>query len=285
MTMFSAFLAIAMPLCVSCPANERVGANLSLGSRLSAPYQERGYVLSFVSFFESIADSETNLQMDRGDLLFSRNKSRAIGPLLKDLSSSSSSVHDYLKGGFPSLASDPECTKVAPELARNLESYAFDLDSLRNLLGSDPKLLNTTAVRTAWYRHGASFRAVVVSALKVPHFSLGALKAPVIYNLSPVLYDSSESPVYAETSSPNEARIGRMLAVKGSVLKRGDEITAFRDEDETEWKPVSTWRDILHSPESGDREGGKRHLSLRVRRGKATMEVTVGFVASMFYTD
>lgn len=222
--------------------------------------------------------------MDRGDVLLSRNKANALKSMLKQLSDSSDAVRTYLRTDFPVLAADPECATIAARLKSGLEVYAGDLDSLKALLGSDPKQVNKATARTAWYRHGASFGTVLVTALKVPHFSMAALKPPVAYNLAPVLYDSSESPVYADVSIPDRAVIAQTFGGKGSVLKKGDEIVSFRDEDDKDWKPVTTWRDILHTPADSDAET-KHHISLHIRRGRTTKEVTVGFVASMFYLD
>lgn len=204
--------------------------------------------------------------------------------MLKQLSELSDRVRTYLGRDFPALGADPECSTIAPRLKSALEVYASDLDSLKSLFGSNPKEASTAAVRTAWYQHGTSFRTVLVTALKVPHFSMTALKPPVAYNLAPVLYDTSESPIYADFSIPDKAVIAETFGGKGSVLKKGDEIVSFRDEDDKDWKPVTTWRDILHTPKDSDAET-KHHISLRIQRGRKTNEVTVGFVASMFYLD
>lgn len=242
------------------------------------------YLLAFTSLFETIANAETDLQIDRGDLLLARDKSAAQKSLSKEFAALSEAIGVYLKRDFALVVADPACAKIAPDLRTKLEAFAADTETLRQLIGSDPKQIAKSEVRTAWYRHSADFRAVLVDALKVPQFKVSALKAPAVYNLSPALYDASESPVFADVTKPDRVVIARTFGGTGSLLREGDEILAFKDEDDKDWKAVKTWRDVLHTPEDSDPES-KHHISLRIRRGRTTREVTVGFVASMVDLD
>ena len=275
MIILAAAFAVLPPLAHS--ARTRRGFHQATGERPP-------YIVAFTSLFEAIANDETKLQIERGDLVLARNKSSAENSLSKELAASSEAIRGYLTSDFPPLAADPECARIAPDLRTKLEALAADTEALRHLVESDSKQVEKTEVRNAWNRHNADFRAILIDALKVPHFSLSSLRAPVVYNLAPVLFDASESPVYADVTKPDRAFIARTFGGKESLLREHDEVLAFRDEDDKEWKPVTTWRDILHTPEDSDPEG-KHRISLRIRRGRITQEVTVGFVASMIDVD
>jgi len=138
--------------------------------------------------------------------------------------------------------------------------------------------------RKTWSEHGKAFRAVVLSSLKMPGYSLKQLSAPVAYNLGPILYDEQEAVIYADVAAPDQARVAKTFD-KNRKLHGGDEIVAYRDDEDEPWKDVHSWRDLVHTRGDAGEDEGKQQIHLKVRRGRSIKEVEVGFVASTYTAD
>lgn len=239
---------------------------------------------SLIAFMESLANGESAIQMSRADLITAHDKRAARSKLVAAVQRERMLVQGFQSEGLQSLTADPESAKAAGPLDAAFKDLIPNLQSIEALESSDAALITKRSEWSAWHSHGRAFVGVLLAGMKLPHFSMRELSAPVAYNLSPLLYEGAESAIFADTSAPDKVRVGRTFAGRDSLLRQGDEIIAFRDPDEKEWTTVKTWRDILHTPKDADAEI-KQQINLRIRRGHSLREVQVGFVASMINVD
>jgi hypothetical protein len=235
---------------------------------------------SFITFFEVLTDAEVGLQLGRGEVIVAKDKARSRAKLADGLNAEQKLVRSFLdQDRFIKEDGAP-----VSDLRSKLNLLATGIDPLTMIVSRDAKSYNKVDERTAWYSHGSAFRSVLVSSLKLPGYSLKMLSPAVAYNLSPVLYDVSESPVYADTSIKDKVKLGKSILLPAAKLRTGDEILAFRDVDEKDWTTVASWRDLLRTPQDAG-EDGKKQILLRIKRGRSIREVSAGYIASRLYLE
>ncbi len=230
----------------------------------------------FVTFFETLANAETNLQIDREYVIQAKRSGKSMSAMRKDIQAMSDCIAHY-------RSTEPKTDdKSMAAVDTRLDALTSNLAQLLVIaMNGQPAKAEE---RKAWFAHSSAFQAVVLSSLKIPGYSFKLLSPPVAYNLGPILYDEEEAIIYADVSSPDKARVARNFDKKRK-LRVGDEIVAYRDDEDESWKDVHTWRDLFHTRGEGGEDEGKQQIQLKIRRGKTVKEVEVGFVASPVYTD
>ena len=257
---------------------------IGLGARPCVQDVDAAHTLAH--FLEGFGNAETTLQIDRGEVIYQKNKSRAKRTLSNDLKAMATLVAGYEANGLPPISGDSKSSQATSQLDSALRELLKNIDDVQVESAKDAKSSSTADLRKVWYAHGACFRKVLLSALKFPGFDQSMLSAPVAYNLGPVLFDVEESVIYADSSDPSRAKVADTFGGKKASVQKGDQVIAYRRDDEDPWTSVQTWRDLLHVKSEGDNEEeGMQQIFLRIRRGGQVREVKIGFVASPIYTD
>jgi hypothetical protein len=248
---------------------------------VAASYQDSS-IERFRRFFERLSSAETELQLDRGDAIHARDKSRAVSHLVNDMAAEQRLIEAFLE----STTADPSgSSSPAQKLRASLAALGSDLDNLKTAAHPNSNEITKALSNKAWQAHGSAFRRVVLSAVKVPGFSLKDLEPPVQYNLTPVLFDRSEGIILADTTKPEKTIVARTFGGKTAAVQTGDEILAYRDSEEDGWVTVKNWADILHQPKDLDDEERTTRITVRLKRGSATREVNLSFIASSLYLE
>lgn len=218
-------------------------------------------------FLEKLISSEVVLQLDRNDVKHARDKSGATKRLLNDSALVRTSIQAFQDTHLAGLPSD--APKSVTEFAARLEDFKQSLD-VSKILGQPADKKSGTK---GCCDHDAAYLKLVVSASKTPGINLHALSAPTQYNMWPVLFEKNRGLVYADPDTQDKALIFSRALRKGSQLRKGDVIVAVRGDDQDEWQPISSWKDVLKA--SNEFETGEHEVFIQVKRGSSLKSLTM----------
>lgn len=233
--------------------------------------------LAFYSFFDQLAISEIQVQIDRFAAADAKHSKGQRTKLAKDLENSLAILRNYEATGLPALAATNGDERFSRALRVPLDSMISSVTALESFVQShedEQKSPDEARLQNAQF---AGFYKVVGACENLPHFSADALNPAAYYNLSPRLRDDRRFAILADPQHPNEARVWRTIGLPHPKLHDGDKVAGYWMPNDKKWIDVKSWRDVIAAPD--DAADSKTHLMLlKVRRHGTEIQVSVTFV-------
>lgn len=260
---------------------------LALALALSFPAQSGSRPpgeLAFYTFFDQLAISEIQVQIDRFSAIAAKNPKSERRKLAKDLENSLAILRNYEATGLPTLAATEGDERFSGALRVPLDSMISSVEALKTFVESsenEQKSKEEAALQKAQF---AAFYKVVAACRNLPHFSAGALNPAAYYNITPRLREEERFAILADSEFPEEARVWRTIGPSHPKLQQGDKVTGYWMPDDKKWMEVKSWLDIMAAPD--DVVDEKTHLILlKIRRHGRELKVSVSFVGATQEAD
>lgn len=233
--------------------------------------------LAFYSFFDQLAISEIQVQMDRFSAIAAKHPKGERRKLAKELENSLAILRNYEMTGLPALAATKGDERFSGAFRVPLDSMISSVAALKSFVQSHEDEQNSSEETTLENAQLAAFYKVVAAGQNLPHFSSDALNPAAYYNLSPRLREEDRFGILADPAFPNEARVWKTIGVLRPKLQPNDNVVGYWMPNDKKWVQVKSWRDILAAPDDAVDE--KTHLMLlKVHRGGKELQEFVTFV-------